>query len=220
MAGMDAPHGTEGSHRASADGERGPRASGLLVMLVLVVSGVGVTAGYLQWKAPEVGEIIAGRKREIAAAPRTPEGRLETWLVYGAPQIHHRLEMMRFSAEQPWLVTHAVGEDREHLEIHGIDLERMPREIGRIEGSTVHLRLPRPRRLGTGPLRGDNAASVPVAARDEVAPDAEARAMFLVRFALDGLSQALERDIPGAKLTIEIGLEGSWEEIESGRSGN
>jgi hypothetical protein len=197
------------------------RARGLLVMAVLVATGVGVTAGYLQLEAPEVGEIIANRKREIALAPKTPEGRLEQWLVFGAPQIHHRMQMMRFSAEQPWLVTHAVrldGEDAERLAIYGIDLSELPREIAGIGGLDVHVKLPLPRRLGTGPLRGDNAVSVPVAPRDGLAPDSVERARFLVRFALDGLSQALERDIPGAKLTIEIGPESSWEEITEARA--
>jgi hypothetical protein len=197
------------------------RARGLLVLAVLVATGVGVTAGYLQLEAPEVGEIIANRKREIALAPKTPEGRLEQWLVFGAPQIHHRMQMMRFSAEQPWLVTHAVrldGEDADQLAIHGIDLSELPREIARIEGLDVHVKLPLPRRLGTGPLRGDNAVSVPVVLHDDLAPDSVERARFLVRFALDGLSQALERDIPGAKLAIEIGPENSWEEIVGGRA--
>src|SRR5690349_21266377 len=107
------------------------RAHGLLVIGLLVLVGVGVTAGYLQWKAPEVGEIIAGRKRAIAEAPKTPEGRLAQWLVFGAPQIHHRIEMMRFSAAQPWLVTHAVRLEpgsSDRLAIYGVDLTDMPKD--------------------------------------------------------------------------------------------
>jgi catechol 2,3-dioxygenase-like lactoylglutathione lyase family enzyme len=194
--------------------ERGAlRASGLLVMFVLVVTGVGVTAGYLRWKAPEVGEIIAARRREIAATPSTPEGRLSKWLEFGAPQIHHRLEMMRFSSGQPWLVTHAVGTDPQALAIHGIDLAAMPKGIARLDGPTVRVKVPLPRRLGVGPLRGDNALSVPVYASDAAVPDPIERARFLLGFALDGLSQALERDIPGARLAIEVGPEESWEAI-------
>ena len=188
------------------------RPRGLLVVFLLVACGVGVTAGYMQWKAPEVGDIIAGRRRAIAAAPKTPEGRLEQWLVYGAPQLHHCLTMMRFSAEQPWLVTHAVGADPADLAIHGIDLSGMPKELARIEGTRVRLRIPRPVLLARGPLTGPNAMSVPIAAAAESSPDGVARARHLVEFALEGLSQALERDIPGTALSIEIGPAETWEE--------
>ena len=195
---------------------RSPRARGLLVIGALVLLGVGVTAGYLAWKAPEVGKIIADRKRAIAEAPKTAEARLANWIVFGAPQIHHRLEIMRFSAEQPWLVTHAVrvaGDDPERVEIHGIDLSALPRDVARVEGTTVRVHLPRPSRLTTGPLLGSNAGLVPVAADAAAVPDPIARAEYLVHFALDDLSKALERDIPGAKLAIEIGPEASWKEI-------
>lgn len=193
------------------------RPSGLVVIGLLVVSGVGVTAGYMQWKAPEVGELIAGRKREIAAAPKTPEGRLTQWLVYGAPQVHHRLTLMRFSAEQPWLVTHAVGTDPSNFAIYGIDLAPMPKEVASIEGTAVRMRFPRPVLLARGPLTGPNAISVPVAAAEENAPDGIERARYLIGFALDGLTQALERDIPGAQISIGIGPEGSWAEIAADR---
>lgn len=195
---------------------RSPRARGLFVMAALVIAGVGVTAGYLAWKAPEVGKIIADRKRAIAEAPKTAEARLSNWIVFGAPQIHHRLEIMRFSAEQPWLVTHAVrvaGDDPERVEIHGIDFSALPRDVARIDGTTIRVHLPRPTRLATGPLAGSNAALVPVAVDAASAPDPIARAEYLVHFALDDLGKALERDIPGAKLSIEIGPESSWTEI-------
>lgn len=195
---------------------RSPRARGLLVMGALVVAGVGVTAGYLAWKAPEVGKIIADRKRAIAEAPKTAEARLANWIVFGAPQIHHRLEIMRYSADQPWLVTHAVrvaGDDPERVEIHGIDLSALPRDVARVEGTTIRVHLPRPVLLTTGPLTGSNAVAVPVAADAASAPDPIARAEYLVHFALDDLAKALERDISGAKLSIEIGPETSWTEI-------
>jgi hypothetical protein len=196
------------------------RANGLVVMGLLVLVGVGVTAGYLQWKAPEVGEIIAGRKRAIAEAPNTPEGRLALWLVNGAPQIHHRIEMMRFSAAQPWLVTHAVrleGESPSRLAIYGVDLTEVPRDVARIEGLTVRVKLPRPRRLAVGGLSGDNAAAVPIAASEDRAPDGIERARYLLRFAFDGLSQALERDIPGARIEIEVGPEDTWAAVAAAK---
>jgi hypothetical protein len=199
------------------------RARGLLVMLALVLVGLSVSAGYFFWsltsKASATWKIIDARKREIAEAPTTPEGRLANWLKFGAPQIHHRLEIMRYSAAQPWLVTHAVrtaGGDDGRVEIYGIDLTGLPVSIARVESSTVHVKLPMPRRLSIGPLTGDNAVAVPVAARADLVPDPVERAKFLVHFALDDLSGALERDIPGAKLAIEIGPETSFDEISAG----
>lgn len=207
MSGMPNDSGQRGEREGPA---RTRRASGLLIVFLLVTSGVGVTAGYLQWKAPEVGEIIRERQREIAAAPRTTEGRLGQWLVYGSAQMHHRLQLMRYSAEQPWLVTHAVGTDAGALAIHGIDLSTMPKQVACIEGTAVHVRLPLPRLLATGPLTGSNAISIPVVADEAAAGDGVERARYLVAFAFDGLSQALERDIPGARFEIEIGPGTSW----------
>ncbi|HEV8114427.1 MAG TPA: hypothetical protein VGR31_16770 [Planctomycetota bacterium] len=196
------------------------RFRGLVVMAALVAVGLAVSAGYFIWSltsdASEARRIVQERKREIAATPKTPEGRLAKWLEFGAPQIHHRLQMMRFSAEEPWLVTHAVRMDPEdpgRLSIHGIDFADLPVAIAQIEGSKVVVHLPRPKELGVGPLRGDNAAFVPIAPRDDLAPDPEQRATFLVQFALKDLFQALARDIPGAELAIRIGPEWSWAEI-------
>jgi hypothetical protein len=190
---------------------RSSRAGGLVVMGALVGVGVLIAAGYWGWQA------IAKAKHAASPAEHTTEGRLRTWLTFGAPQIHHRIEIMRFSAEEPWLVTHAVRvatNDSEDLEIHGIDLSKLPRDVARIEGTVVRVRLPRPTLLATGPLRGQNAAAVPIAA-ESAAPDPIARAQYLIHFALDDLGKALERDIPGATLAIEIGPESSWEEIAS-----
>jgi len=44
-----------------------------------------------------------------------------------------------------------------------------------------------PRLMTTGPLTGDNAVSVPIAPRADLAPDPVARAKFLVHFALNQL---------------------------------
>jgi hypothetical protein len=191
-----------------------PRVRGLLALSALVGVGLCVSVGYFFWsltsKASEARRIIDARKREIAEAPTTPEGRLAHWLVFGAPQIHQGILNLRFSADQPWIVTHAVRVDG-GVEIYGIDLSDLPRTVARIDGSIVHVELPLPRRLGTGVLAGDNAAAVPVFARADLAPDPVQRARYLVHFVLEGLSGALERDIPGAKLVIDIGPGTSFE---------
>lgn len=202
---MDAPE---------APPEPAPRARGLLVLAALVGVGLCVSVGYFFWsltsKASEARRIIDARKREIAEAPKTTEGRLQHWLVFSAPMIHQAIFNLRFSADRPWLVTHAVRADG-GVDIYGIDLSDMPRTVARIDGSIVHVDLPMPRRLGTGILTGDNAAAVPVVASADLAPDPVQRARYLVHFVLDGLSGALERDIPGAKLEIDIGPAASFD---------
>jgi hypothetical protein len=234
------------------------RASGLGTLAVLVLLGVGVTAGYMQWKAPEVRAIVEARKGEVALAPSTSEGRLVHWLKYANAMIHNRLQEMRFSAAKPWLVTYAsaatsaeskaraasspvltggespssgsqspssgsqeaesVGPGARVLEIYGIDLTDMPRELGRIQGLTIVVRLPRARSLGRGELAGNNAPFVPIVPASQPLPDANKRSHELAAWALQSLGQALERDIPGAHLSIEIGPEASWSELLEARS--
>lgn len=203
---------------------RSPRARGLVALAALVVLGVGVTAGYLQWKAPDLLARREAIAREVAASPSSPEGRLATWVLFGGdPQIHNRLQQMRFSEARPWLVTHAVGSAAAGGEVvfHGIDLAAMPKELVRQEGLALHLALPAPRELGRGPLEGEHASFVPVYASAELAPDATgaiARARDLVAYALGGLEKALGRDVPGATLEVEIGPAAGWAEIAAARA--
>lgn len=242
------------------------RASGLGTLAVLVLLGVGVTAGYMQWKAPEVHAIVEGRKGEVAAVPNMPEARLVHWLKYSNALIHRRLQEMRFSADKPWLVAFAVAESGSAArgaaeassaakasasedassrspqsgsprssgsssasgssasslsaspgatgpEIYGIDLGDMPREPGRIEGLTIVVRLPRAQSLGRGQLTGDHAAFVPIVSDSQALPNADQRTRELAVWALQSLGEALERDIPGAHLSIEIGPEKTWGEV-------
>ena len=201
---------------------RSPRARGLVTLSALVLLGVGVTAGYLQWRAPDLLARREAIAREVAASPSSPEGRLATWVLFGGdPQIHNRLQQMRFSEARPWLVTHAVGAPADaapEVVFHGIDLASMPKELVRQDGLVLHLVLPAPRELGRGPLAGEHAPFVPVFARAELAPDATARARELVAWALGGLEKALGRDVPGATLVIEIGPATTWAEIVAARA--
>ncbi len=187
----------------------GPRVNGLVVLAVLVIAGVGVTAGYLQWKAPDLSAIVASRRGALAAAPTSPAGRVHAWLDYGNAFMHSRLTQMRLSVEQPWLATHAVRRAGQ-LDIFGIDLSQMPRELGEIEGLSVRVRVPVPTHLGSGELTGEHAPFVPIYASSSAAPDPIVRARELVTWALAGVGSALERDIEGATLTVEVGPETSW----------
>jgi hypothetical protein len=207
------------------------RASGLFVLAMLVLLGVGVTAGYLQWKAPEVHSIVEARRSEVAAAPSSTEGRLVHWSMYANALIHNRLQEMRFSAREPWLVAYAVSADSSErnlargaasdtsaVEMYGVDLADLSRDPAWIDGSRVVVRLPRARDLGRAELVGDNAPFVPVIPDARPLPDANQRAKELATWALQGLAQALERDIPKAHLEVEIGPETSWAEIASTRA--
>jgi hypothetical protein len=192
------------------------RVSGMKTLFFLVALVLVVMLGYLQWKAPEVRAILDQRKSEIAAAPSSLEGRLAQWRKFGDAQIHNRLEMMRFSTEKPWLVGYAIrapGDAANESEFHGIDLASMPREISRIDALTIVVRLPRAGILGRGELTGDNAPFVPVYRDRASAPDENERVRGLASWALEPLARALERDIAGAQLRVEVGSESSWSEL-------
>jgi len=227
MAGMQSPPRDLPSPSDARHSRAPRRVNGLAVLAALIVSGVGVTAGYLQWKAPEVHAIVDARRNEVAAAPTTPAGRLVHWLMYGNALIHNRLQEMRFSADRPWLVAYAVrgaGTERARpasspdVEMYGVDLRHLPREQASIDGMNVVVRLPRACDLGRSELTGDNAPFVPVIAASEKLPDADQRARELAAWALKDLAQALERDISGAHLAIEVGPEASFDEITRSRA--
>jgi hypothetical protein len=74
----------------------------------------------------------------------------------------------------------------------------------------VHVRVPEPTLLGRGTLSGEHAPFVPIYARAADAPDSIARAKELVAWALAGVGKALERDIAGATLTVEVDPKTAW----------
>jgi len=204
-------------------GSRRWRASGLIALAAIVVAGL-VAPGYFHWKAPEIRARRLSTEAEVAGAPTSPAGRIAAWTRFGGdPQIHNRLQAMRFSAEQPWLVTHALrtpdgDAGRGEVEFHGIDLGDMPRELVVVQGFEVRLVLPEPRVLGRGPLRGDHAGFVPVYEPGAAVPDPRARAREILLWALEDLGRALERDVPGARFTIEIGPHASWSAVRESRA--
>ena len=179
------------------------RPSGILVLLAIIALGLGTGAGYYAWKRPKLE-----REREalLAAAPTGLDERLEQWLVFGGPQIHHRLSRFaRFSAECPWLVTHSVAAaDGGPPTVWGIDCEKLPQDMARREGATVVVELPAPVPLGRVVLDPAQAGFVPSYPDAQSVPDPEARLEDLATFFLERLPQALEHEIPGARLEIRI----------------
>lgn len=183
------------------------RVNGFLTLVGVVVMGMGSGAAYFHYKAPKLAAEMEAR---IAAAPKTPEGRVQQWLLFGGPQIHHRLtKFARFSPEEPWLVTHAVetpgGGDPE---IWGIDCDGLGQDMTHVEGLTVVVELPEPRLLGRAALARDQFNYIPLYRPGEAVPDPAARLRELALYLLGDMPKALARDIPGASIEIRIGTPG------------
>jgi hypothetical protein len=188
---------------------RGPRrVNGLLVLLVLVAVGMGVTSVVFKWMSPQLRERM---QRARADAPKSGEPRVAHWLEFGRGFVHQRLVQLHFSPDEPWLVTHTVGADRDagEVEVWGVDLTDLPVEATAQDGMSVVVNLPEPRVLARGPFgeqrkRNDKARNVPHFASAEVAPDPRERARTVVLWALDRLVTALVRDIDGASLEVRF----------------
>jgi len=198
-----APPGEDHAVRVPGSGSCGAaRASGLLVLSLIVVAGLLSGVVYYRYARSRQAATLAA---EMAAVPSSPEERLTLWLRYSAPQIHHRLtQVARFSPEKPWLVTHAVARADGPPELWGIDCEALSRDIVRQEGLVAVVALPHPRALGRAELEAGQGERVPLFA-PEVALDADQRLVELALYLLEGLPRALERDIPGAHLEVRPG---------------
>jgi len=187
-------------------GERSfTRTRGLLTLIGLVILGMGIPA-YLKWKVPQ---LEAERDRMLEQAPSEPEARLARWFEFGQPQIHNSLVAARFSAEQPWYVSHVVApvSEAEPPQIWGIDLaDPDPDQVVVQDGLTVKIVLPAPTLLARDVLVGDKARGVPVyPAGAEVDPARLAADRLGAYFYFARMGAALEKDIEGASLEIHVG---------------
>ncbi len=181
--------------------------NGILVLLVLIGAGLSSTSLYYHWKAPK---LIAAARAARAALPESAEERLAVWLEYCAPSLRERLVQLRFSAREPWLVTHwQAGQETDGAgAIYGLDLQALGSQAVRREGLTVVVELPPPARLGTGTLRGDRALSVERATLEPTPEQIAARAREVVLWAISRLSEKLPQDIPGAHIELRIDARG------------
>jgi hypothetical protein len=180
------------------------RASGLAVLAGIVVAGLITGAGFYRYQRRKMDASLAA---ELADAPKTPAERAALWLRYAGPQIHHRLAVVgRFSPEQPWLVTHAVARPGGEPELWGVDCTALTPELAHLEGLTVVVELSAPRVLARAALVGEQGQRVPLYA-PETSPDAAQRLSELALYLLEGIPKALERDVPGASLTIRVASE-------------
>ena len=182
-----------------------PRHAGLWLVTALVVVGMGIGAAYYKWKAPPLIRELRAMK---AALPEKGPERLEAWMMFGAPMIHNRLQYLRLSAQQPWLVTHLVEHPGEPPAVWGVDFSGLPVGITTRTDMTVTVRLPAARELARTELVGDNARLVPRYRAGEIIPDPDARAEEMVLYALrhpDDFIARMQKDIEGATLTVAVG---------------
>jgi len=177
-------------------------APGLLVMAAIVAMGIGSGAAYFHWKEPKLQHELQAK---LDAAPKTPEGRLQAWHAWGEPNIHHRLSVVgRFSEERPWLVTHALDVGDDQVELWGIDCTEIPHGVSTIEGMRVIVTLPAPHALGRMSREGEFTSYVPVYASEADVPDPKARLAKVARHLLEGMPDALAKDIEGATIEFRI----------------
>lgn len=174
---------------------------GLSVLVLLVVVGLGSGAGFYRYQRARQDSRF---EREMAAAPKTPEERLDLWLTLAGPQVHHRLAVVgRFTSAEPWLVTHAVAGADEVSELYGVDCAELLPTLARRSGLEVVVALPAPHALGRIALAGERAQRVPTYA-PEVVVDGPGRLAALALYLLEEMPAALARDIPGATIVIEV----------------
>ena len=181
--------------------------NGLVLLLLLVVLGMGVTSAYYQWKAPR---LIAERKALLAAAPTEPEPRLEHWLVVNGALVHQRLQQLRISPRAPWLVTHALtsSDANEPPELWGVDLTGLAMEWIHRDGLRIVVDLPAAHSLGRAWLPEDKELYVPKLPVGQPAPteaQSAERARSICEHALEPLIKALPKDIPGTALVVRVG---------------
>jgi len=187
--------------------------NGIVLLVLLVAGGMGMGSVVYHWKAPG---IIKEMKAARASVPAEGEARLAKWLEFGRGLIHNRLIQLRMSSGRPWLVTHVIelNEDREQDEIWGVDLTELPPDVTSAEGMVVVVALPAARLVGRGPISGDKALNVPRYGPDDLVPDPNARAAFVVEWSLERLTAALEKDIDGASLKVSVGPDTTAEESD------
>lgn len=178
------------------------KVSGLQVLVVIVVAGMGIPALF-KLKA---FDLERDRDELIENAPTTGEGRLRLWFMQVHPRVVEGIRASRFSAAQPWLVSHVVSPAtaQDKPEVWGVDLTEIKREWIWLEGLTVHVDLPAPKLLGRMLLVGDNAAGVQIFPSGTV-NDGKQLTKRRLEFVLRKLIEALPQDIEGAHYLIKVG---------------
>ena len=178
------------------------RLNGIAVLGALVLIGFSAGAAYYSYKEPRAR---AALKAELDTYPTTAEGRVQTWMEFYEPQVHHRLSVFaRASLEQPWIVTHTVaaGDGGAPL-VFGLDVGGLPKQgLLEREGLTLVLWLDPVRLLGRAVLEGDSTSHVPHCAANLPQAEADARLRMLAEWFLKDLVRELPNDIEGARFEV------------------
>ncbi len=180
------------------------------MLLALVVVGMGIPAIY-HWQTRVLGH---ARDQMLDAAPHEPAARLGVWFQYGQPFILEALLASRFSAEHPWIVSHVVAPEREGQppEIWGIDQRLITTDNVVLDGLQVRVILPSPQIMARDVLVGDNAMGVQVFEAPGP-PDPRSLLRRRVEYAIGRLIRVLPEDIPGTRISVEVGgLIRPWEQ--------
>lgn len=178
------------------------RVSGLRVLAVIVVAGMGIPALF-KFKA---FSLERERDELISNSPTTGEGRLQLWFMQVHPRVVEGIRASRFSAAQPWLVSHVVQpvSGEELPEVWGVDLSEIDPTWISLDGLVVSVALPAPKLLARTILVGDNTAGVQIF-QSGVVNDGIDLTVRRLEFVLAKMIEALPRDIEGARYEISAG---------------
>jgi len=179
------------------------RAPGLAILFTVVAVGMGIPAFY-RWK---IGDMKGDREEILASAPSEPEKRAELWFEFMQPQVYEVLRACRFSAHKRYLVSHMVAprSAEEPPEIWGVPDEEITPDNVVLDGLVVRVLVPAPRIVDRDVLVGDNALGVEVYLPESPPEDPRVLLRNRIESVLRKTSGALERGIPGAYLSVEVG---------------
>ena len=177
------------------------RPNGLLVLLILVGIGSSLIVLY-RYMEPR---LAADLQAKIESAPRTPEGRVEKWLIFGHPQIDTCIRLLRMSEEQDWIVSHLVAEENGPPQIYGLDIQRIEEDYLVRKGTRIEIWLPEPTLLGRAELIGRNASRVPIFKADDKQPVAEERLRDMLDWRMRDVLKHLKSDIPEVEIEFMFG---------------
>lgn len=144
-------------------------------------------------------------QEQLDSAPKTPEGRVEKWLIFGHPQIDTCIELLRMSEEQPWIVSHVIAQDSGPPRVFGLDLEKLEDPYLRRVGTRIEIWLPEPGELGRTKLIGRNAGEVPVYEEGQEYPILQERIRDMIEWRLHTVVERLQSDIPEVEVRLEFG---------------
>ncbi len=179
------------------------RAPGLAILFTIVAVGMGMPAFY-RWKFVDLGR---ERDEILANAPSEAEARVALWFEHLQPQVVHVLGACRFSAQFPYLVSHVMAprSGDEPPEVWGVPDAEITVDSVVLDGLAVRVILPAPRVVVRDVLVGDNANGVGVSPPGAPPRDPRVLLRNRIEFILRKHMSALEMDIPGAYLSVEVG---------------